>query len=111
MHLPIKVDKRDFKNAAGGEGPHAALVSAASVSLVSFALRARYDNCIYQTADVQSTMYEQAFDYLRPGGSLLVVGLPAQAQIGASIFWTVVKSINIIGSYVGCEYICLRGTE
>jgi len=69
---------RDIKNAAGGEGPHAALVSAAS-----------------------STAYEQAVDYLRPGGSLLVVGLPAQAQIGASIFWTVVKSINIIGSYVG----------
>ncbi|KAF8491383.1 GroES-like protein [Russula emetica] len=69
---------RDIKNAAGGEGPHAALVSAAS-----------------------STAYEQAIDYLRPGGSLLVVGLPAQAQIGASVFWTVVKSINIIGSYVG----------
>ncbi|KAI9436127.1 GroES-like protein [Russula earlei] len=69
---------KDIKNAAGGDGPHAALVSAAN-----------------------SSAYEQAIDYLRPGGSLLVVGLPGQAQIGASIFWTVVKSINIIGSYVG----------
>jgi propanol-preferring alcohol dehydrogenase len=52
--------------------------------------------------DVQSTGYEQAIDYLRPGGALLAVGLPGKAQIGASVFWTVVKSINIIGSYVGC---------
>ena len=37
---------RDIKNAAGGEGPHAALVSAASVSFVSLVLRARYDNLI-----------------------------------------------------------------
>ncbi|KAF8465579.1 GroES-like protein [Russula ochroleuca] len=69
---------KDIKNATGGEGPHAALVSAAS-----------------------GTAYEQAVDYLRPGGSLLAVGLPGQAQISASVFWTVVKSINIIGSYVG----------
>jgi len=69
---------KDIKDATGGDGPHAALVSAAN-----------------------SSAYEQAIDYLRPGGSLLVVGLPGKAQIGASIFWTVVKSINIIGSYVG----------
>ena len=31
----------------------------------------------------------------------MVVGLPAKAQIGAPIFWTVVKSISILGSYVG----------
>jgi len=69
---------KDIKEAAGGDGPHAALVSAAT-----------------------SAAYEQAVDYLRPGGSLLVVGLPGKAKIGASVFWTVVKSINIIGSYVG----------
>jgi propanol-preferring alcohol dehydrogenase len=69
---------KDIKDATGGEGPHAALVSAAS-----------------------STAYEQAVDYLRPGGTLVAVGLPAHAQIGAAVFWTVVKSINIVGSYVG----------
>ncbi|KAI0260290.1 GroES-like protein [Gloeopeniophorella convolvens] len=69
---------QDIKDATGGDGPHAALVSAAS-----------------------SSAYEQAIDYLRPGGSLMVVGLPAKAQIGAPIFWTVVKSISIYGSYVG----------
>jgi len=37
---------RDIKNAAGGEGPHAALVSAASVSFVSFVLWAHYGNRI-----------------------------------------------------------------
>ncbi|KAH9958360.1 GroES-like protein [Lactifluus volemus] len=69
---------KDIKEAAGGDGPHATLVSAAS-----------------------SSAYEQAVDYLRPGGSLLLVGLPGKAQIGASIFWTVVKGINMVGSYVG----------
>jgi propanol-preferring alcohol dehydrogenase len=69
---------KDIKEAAGGEGPHAALVSAASGSA-----------------------YEQAVEYLRPGGSLMVVGLPGNAQISAPIFWTVVKSISILGSYVG----------
>lgn len=69
---------KDIQAAAGGEGPHSALVSAAS-----------------------SSAYEQAIAYLRPGGTLMVVGLPAQAQLGAPIFWTVVKGISIIGSYVG----------
>lgn len=35
------------------------------------------------------------------GGTLMVVGLPARASLSADIFFTVVKSINIIGSYVG----------
>ncbi|KAH9054533.1 GroES-like protein [Lactarius vividus] len=69
---------KDIQTAAGGEGPHAALVAAAS-----------------------SAAYEQAIEYLRPGGSLMVVGLPADAKLGAPIFWTVAKAINIIGSYVG----------
>jgi len=54
------------------------------------------------TGNVQSAAYEQAIDYLRPGGSLMVVGLPAKAQIGAPIFWTVAKGISILGSFVGC---------
>ena len=31
----------------------------------------------------------------------MVVGLPAKAALSADIFFTVVKSINIVGSYVG----------
>ena len=34
----------------------------------------------------------------------MVVGLPGKAQIGAPIFWTVVKGISILGSYVGCAH-------
>jgi propanol-preferring alcohol dehydrogenase len=45
--------------------------------------------------------YSQAVDYLRPGGSLMAVGLPAKSTLDASIFFTVLKNINIIGSYVG----------
>ena len=45
--------------------------------------------------------YAQAVDYLRPGGTLMAVGLPGTANLEASIFFTVLKSISIIGSYVG----------
>ncbi|KAI0064343.1 GroES-like protein [Artomyces pyxidatus] len=69
---------KDIKEATGGAGPHAAVVTAAS-----------------------SPAYEQAIDYLREGGTLMVVGLPGTATLNASIFFTVFKSINILGSYVG----------
>ncbi|GJE85049.1 zinc-dependent alcohol dehydrogenase [Phanerochaete sordida] len=68
----------DIRRATGGEGPHTAVITAAT-----------------------STAYEQAIDYLRPGGKLMVVGLPARASLNADIFFTVVKSISILGSYVG----------
>lgn len=40
-------------------------------------------------------------EYLRPGGTLVAVGLPGRATLSASIFSTVCKNINIVGSYVG----------
>ena len=78
----------DIKAATGGQGPHTAVVTAAT-----------------------GKAYEQAIDYLRPGGTLMVVGLPARATLSADILFTVVKSINIIGSYVGCVsmLLSLRG--
>ncbi|KAJ4482227.1 chaperonin 10-like protein [Lentinula aciculospora] len=45
--------------------------------------------------------YKQAVDYLRPGGTLMAVGLPGKATLEASIWFTVFKSISILGSYVG----------
>ncbi|KAF5389319.1 hypothetical protein D9757_003472 [Collybiopsis confluens] len=45
--------------------------------------------------------YRQAVDYLRPGGTLMAVGLPGKSTLEASIFFTVFKSISILGSYVG----------
>ncbi|KAF7794778.1 hypothetical protein EIP86_005916 [Pleurotus ostreatoroseus] len=67
----------DIQSITNG-GPHAAVVTAAT-----------------------SEAYRQAVDYLRPGGTLMAVGLPARATLDADIFWTVTKSINILGSYVG----------
>ncbi|KAF9269340.1 GroES-like protein [Marasmius fiardii PR-910] len=61
-----------------GEGAHAAVVTSAS-----------------------SGGYTQAVDYLRTGGALMAVGLPGEAKLDASIFFTVFKSIKILGSYVG----------
>ncbi|KAG2076351.1 GroES-like protein [Suillus decipiens] len=45
--------------------------------------------------------YTQAVEYLRPGGTLMALGLPGEAKLEASIFFIVFKSINIIGSCVG----------
>ena len=68
----------DIKRITGGLGAHSAVVTAAAPS-----------------------GYSQAVDYLRPGGTLMAVGLPGSAHLEASIFFTVLKSISIIGSYVG----------
>lgn len=67
-----------IKEACDGQGAHCAVVTTAT-----------------------SAGYAQAIDYLRPGGSLMVVGLPGSAKLESSIFWTVLKSISILGSYVG----------
>ncbi|KAI0090404.1 GroES-like protein [Irpex rosettiformis] len=69
---------KDIIAATDGLGPHTAVITAAT-----------------------SAAYEQAVDYLRPGGTLMAVGLPGHATLNAGIFQTVVKSINIQGSYVG----------
>ncbi|KIY45012.1 GroES-like protein [Fistulina hepatica ATCC 64428] len=66
------------KAITGGKGAHSAVVTTAS-----------------------SSGYTQAVDYLRTGGTLMAVGLPGTAKLEASIFWTVFKSISILGSYVG----------
>lgn len=66
------------KAATGGAGAHSAVVTTASPS-----------------------GYTQAVDYLRSGGTLMAVGLPGEAKLEASIFFTVFKSISILGSYVG----------
>ena len=69
---------KDIVDATDGYGAHAAVVTAANPAA-----------------------YAQAIDYLRMGGSLMVVGLPAKANLSADIFFTVIKSISILGSYVG----------
>ncbi|KAF9649264.1 mannitol-1-phosphate dehydrogenase [Thelephora ganbajun] len=68
----------DIKRITGGLGAHSAVVTTAAPS-----------------------GYAQAIDYLRPGGTLMAVGLPGAAKLEGSIFFTVLKSISIIGSYVG----------
>ncbi|SPO22191.1 probable ADH1 - alcohol dehydrogenase I [Ustilago trichophora] len=45
--------------------------------------------------------YEQALDYIRPHGVLVAVGLPGGTDIKANVFFTVFRSVRIVGSYVG----------
>ncbi|KAL5362754.1 chaperonin 10-like protein [Aspergillus floccosus] len=45
--------------------------------------------------------FQQAADYVRSHGSIVAIGLPANAFLKAPVFNTVVRMINIKGSYVG----------
>jgi alcohol dehydrogenase, propanol-preferring len=45
--------------------------------------------------------FEQAFGSLRPGGRLVLVGLPADNQMRLPIFETVLGGIQLVGSIVG----------
>ena len=74
----------DIKAASGGFGPHAAIVTAASVSFLV------YDIICLAHCLSQPSAYQQAVDYLRPSGTLVLVGLPV-TNIGANVFWTVFK--------------------
>jgi len=69
---------KDVTDICDGVGAHCAIVTTANAS-----------------------GYQQAIEYLRPGGTLMAVGLPGEAKLEASIFFTVFKSLNIKGSYVG----------
>ncbi|EAU30544.1 alcohol dehydrogenase I [Aspergillus terreus NIH2624] len=45
--------------------------------------------------------FQQAADYVRSRGTIVAIGLPANAFLKAPVFNTVVRMINIKGSYVG----------
>ncbi|KAI0594842.1 dehydrogenase-like protein [Biscogniauxia sp. FL1348] len=50
---------------------------------------------------VSEKPFQQASEYVRSRGSIVCVGLPANAFLKAPVFDTVVRMINIKGSYVG----------
>ncbi|RYP71687.1 hypothetical protein DL771_004638 [Monosporascus sp. 5C6A] len=50
---------------------------------------------------VSEKPFQQASQYIRSKGTIVCVGLPANAFIKAPVFDTVVREINIKGSYVG----------
>ncbi|KAJ5240693.1 uncharacterized protein N7469_002284 [Penicillium citrinum] len=50
---------------------------------------------------VSERPFQQAVDYARPRGVIVAIGLPANAFLKAPVFESVVKMINIKGSYVG----------
>ncbi|KAL9115917.1 MAG: hypothetical protein Q9227_000285 [Pyrenula ochraceoflavens] len=66
------------KATADGLGPHAVLLVA-----------------------VSEKPFQQAAEYVRPRGSVVCIGLPAGASLKAPVFQSVIKMINIKGSYVG----------
>jgi len=50
---------------------------------------------------VNEKPFQQAAEYVRPRGTVIVIGLPAGAYIKAPVFESVIKQICIRGSYVG----------
>jgi propanol-preferring alcohol dehydrogenase len=50
---------------------------------------------------VQEKPFQQATQYVRSRGVVVCIGLPANASLSAPVFDTVVRMINIRGSYVG----------
>jgi len=50
---------------------------------------------------VSEKAIEQSTEYVRPCGTVVLVGLPAGAVARAQVFGAVVKSVSIKGSYVG----------
>lgn len=50
---------------------------------------------------VSELPFQQAASYVRPRGTIVAIGLPANAFLKAPVFGTVVRMINIKGSYVG----------
>ncbi|OAQ73299.1 alcohol dehydrogenase I [Pochonia chlamydosporia 170] len=61
-----------------GQGPHAVLLVA-----------------------VTEKPFQQATQYVRSRGVVVCIGLPADAKLSAPVFDTVIRMINIKGSYVG----------
>jgi alcohol dehydrogenase, propanol-preferring len=45
--------------------------------------------------------FQQAAEYVRSRGTIVAIGIPADAYIRAPVFSTVVRMISIKGSYVG----------
>ncbi|CCE83016.1 Piso0_002789 [Millerozyma farinosa CBS 7064] len=68
---------KDVQAATGG-GPHGAI-----------------------NVSVSEKAMSQSVQFLRPTGTSVLVGLPANAKIESSVFDAVVKSVSIKGSYVG----------
>jgi propanol-preferring alcohol dehydrogenase len=78
-----------IKNATGdGFGPHGAIVTSASAS-----------------------GYEQALDYIRPGGTVVAVGLPAGAFVKSEVFFHVLYERKLVGSYVGNRQDAIEALE
>ncbi|KAL6245831.1 alcohol dehydrogenase [Rhinocladiella similis] len=50
---------------------------------------------------VSEKPFQQAAEYVRPRGTVIVIGLPAKAYIRAPVFESVLKMIRIQASYVG----------
>lgn len=50
---------------------------------------------------VQEKPFQQASEYVRARGTLICIGLPANAYLKAPVFDTVLRMITIRGSYVG----------
>jgi propanol-preferring alcohol dehydrogenase len=73
---------KEIKALTGGEGAHAAVVTATAASFFQLPNRLSL---------IEDARYQQAVSYLRAGGTLMAVSLPGSATLDTSIFFCVFK--------------------
>ncbi|KAI5965463.1 ADH1 [Candida theae] len=47
---------------------------------------------------------QKSVEYVRPNGTVILIGLPANAKVSLDILTTVVKQVTVRGSYVGTKW-------
>jgi len=88
----------DVKAAAGGLGPHAAIIVAGRLPTPSV-IQKKHHLLTYPIDNEKC--FAQATEYVRPRGTVVCVSLPRGARASVDVFSMVTKMINICGSYVG----------
>lgn len=79
-----------------GFGPHAVILVAVNEKPFQQAAEVRYPSYC-----VKLHLLTGALQYVRPKGTVIMMGLPAGAYLKAPVFESVIKCITIRGSYVG----------
>lgn len=92
-------DKADFAKSMGAEAFVDFMTSKDLVKDVQAATNGGPHGVI--NVSVSEKAMQQSLDYVRPAGTVVLVGLPAGAKVLASVFDSVIKTVSIKGSYVG----------
>jgi len=101
----IGIDTGDEKQALAKQMGASAFIDFAKSSDITKDVRAATKDGLGPHAvilvAVNEKPFQQAAEYVRPRGTVIVIGLPAGAHIRAPVFESVLKMVRIQASYVG----------